>query len=268
MLKFLGVRIKDPSFLLLIRRFLKAGYVDADSLVLTERGTPQGGNLSPILSNVFLHYVLDLWFEKRIKFQTKGACFMVRYADDFICMVQYQENARILEQALRDRFAKFGLELHSDKTRTISFGRYEHKNALLKRRKPNTFNFLGFTHFCGKSRKGKFILGRQTSSKKFCLKIKEMNEWLRKIRSTKKAKEWWPTLVAKLRGHYQYYGVSGNMRLLKRFYYLTVRLTRKWLNRRSQRKSFCWKGFNEYLEHYPLPRPRITHDFYTLSPVM
>ena len=267
MMAFLGVRIKDPSFMLLIRRFLKAGYMDAGLLVPTERGTPQGGNLSPMLSNIFLHYVLDLWFEKKIRPQVRGACYMVRYADDFVCMVQYQDDARHIEQALRERFAKFGLELHSEKTRTISFGRYERENAQRQRRKANTFDFLGFTHFCGKSRNGKFIVGRQTSLKKFRQKCKEMNDWLRKIRNHKKAKELWPILAAKLRGHYQYYGVSGNMRSLNRFYLKTLRLTRKWLNRRSQRKRFYWKGFIEYLNHYPLPRPRIEHNFYTLSPV-
>ena len=267
MMKFLRVRINDPSFLLLISRFLKAGYLDAGVFVSTERGTPQGGNLSPALSNIFLHYVLDLWFEKRIKPQAKGACYLVRYADDFVCMVQYQDDAQYIEQVLRDRFAKFGLELHSEKTRTISFGRYERANAQRQQRRANTFDFLGFTHFCGTSRKGKFIVGRQTSRKKFRQKCTEMNDWLRKIRNHTKAKDWWPTLAAKLRGHYQYYGVSGNMRSLNRLYLMTVRLTRKWLNRRSQRKRFYWKGFIEYLKHYPLPRPRIAHNFYTLSPM-
>ena len=267
MMKFLQVRIKDPSFLLLISRFLKAGYMDAGEFVSTERGTPQGGNLSPALSNVFLHYVLDLWFEKKIRPQARGACYLVRYADDFVCMVQYQDDAQYIEQALRDRFATFGLELHAEKTRTIRFGRYERENAQRQQRKANTFDFLGFTHFCGTSRKGKFIVGRQTSRKKFRQKCQEMNDWLRRIRNHKKAKDWWPTLAAKLRGHYHYYGISGNMRSLNRFYHMTVRLTRKWLNRRSQRKRFYWKGFISYLKHYPLPRPRIAHNFYTLSPV-
>ena len=267
MMKFLQVRIKDPSFLLLISIFLKAGYMDAGVFVSTERGTPQGGNLSPALSNVFLHYVLDLWFEKKIRPQARGACYLVRYADDFVCMVQYQDDAQYIEQALRDRFATFGLELHAEKTRTIRFGRYERENAQRQQRKANTFDFLGFTHFCGTSRKGKFIVGRQTSRKKFRQKCQEMNDWLRRIRNHKKAKDWWPTLAAKLRGHYHYYGVSGNMRSLNRFYHMTVRLTRKWLNRRSQRKRFYWKGFISYLKHYPLPRPRIAHNFYTLSPV-
>ncbi len=268
MMKFLQVRIKDPSFLLLIRRFLKAGYFEAGQIVATEQGTPQGGNLSPILSNIFLHYVLDLWFEKKVKPQARGVCHLVRYADDFICMVQYADDAQRIEQALRERFARFDLELHPEKTRVISFGRYERENAKQQNRRTNTFNFLGFTHYCDTSRRGKFIVGHKTSRKKFRMKCKEMNDWLRRIRNFKKAKEWWPILQAKLRGHYQYYGVSGNMQSLKRFYLLTVRMTLKWLNRRSQRKSFNWKRFEKYLEHYPLPRPKIVHKLYTLSPVV
>ena len=267
MMKFLEVRIKDPSFLLLIRRFLKAGYVETRRIVATERGTPQGGNLSPILSNVFLHYVLDLWFEKEVKPRIGGHGYLVRYADDYLCMVQKMEDALYIERALRERFAKFDLELHPEKTRVISFGRHERENAKRQERKPNTFDFLGFTHYCGKSRKGKFIVGRKTSRKKFRMKCKQMNAWLKAIRNTEKTKEWWPILEAKLRGHYQYYGVSGNMMLLRRFYAVTLRLVRRWLNRRSQRKTFSWKGFTEYLKHYPLPEPRIVHSLYTLSPV-
>ena len=268
MMEFLQVRIQDPSFLLLIRRFLKAGYFEAGRIVAAEHGTPQGGNLSPMLSNIFLHYVLDLWFEKKLKPQTRGTCHLVRYADDFICMVQYAGDSEHIEQALRERFAKFDLELHPKKTRVISFGRYERENAKRQHRRANTFDFLGFTHYCDISRKGKFIVGRKTSVKKFRMKCKEMNNWLRKIRNYRKAKEWWPVLQAKLRGHYQYYGVSGNMRSLRRFYSQTLRMTLKWLNRRSQRKSFNRTSFEKYLEHYPLPEPRIVHNLYTLSPVL
>jgi group II intron reverse transcriptase/maturase len=268
MMEFLQVRIKDPSFLLLIRRFLKAGYCEAGRIVATEQGTPQGGNFSPMLSNIFLHYVLDLWFEKKIKPGARGACHLVRYADDFICMVQYADDAQNIEQALRERFAKFNLELHPEKTRVISFGRYERENAKRWNRKANTFAFLGFTHYCDLSRKGKFIVGRKTSRKKFRMKCRELNNWLRKIRNYRKTKEWWPVLRAKLRGHYQYYGVSGNMQALRRFYALTLRMTVKWLNRRSQRKSYSWQGFCSYLDHYPLPEPKIVHNLYTLSPVV
>ena len=267
LMKFLQVRIKDPSLLLLIKRFLKAGYVEAGMREATEQGTPQGGNLSPTLSNVFLHYVLDLWYERKVKTQIKGKCYMVRYCDDFICMVQNVEDARHIEQMLKERFTKFDLELHPGKTCVIGFGRYERQNAKRQNRKANTFDFLGFTHYCGESRKDKFIVGRVTSRAKFRKKSREMNAWLKAIRNTVKTKEWWPILEAKLRGHYQYYGVSGNMPALRRYYAMTLRLVRKWLNRRSQRKVYSWKCFEEYLKHYPMPTPQIKHNLYTLSPV-
>jgi len=267
LMKCLQVRIKDPSFLLLIQRFLKAGYFEAGHVVATEQGTPQGGNLSPMLSNIFLHYVLDLWFEKRIKRQVRGVCFLVRYADDFVCMVQYQDDAQHVLEALRERFTQFDLALHPEKTRVISFGRYERQNAQRQKRRPNTFDFLGFTHYCDRSRRGKFMVGHQTSRKKFRKKCGELNDWLKAVRNRCPVKEWWSVLKAKLTGHYQYYGISGNMRLLNRYYWLTVRLAMKWLNRRSQKHSFSWEGFEAYLKHYPLPKPRIVHDLYTLSPV-
>jgi RNA-directed DNA polymerase len=267
MIKFLQVRIKDSSFLLLIRRFLKAGYCESGKFIAADQGTPQGGNLSPMLSNIFLHYVLDLWFEKKVIPRVKGACNMVRYADDFICMVEHADEAQRILVALRKRFAKFDLELHPEKTRVISFGRFERERASKQNRRPNTFDFLGFNHYCGKNRKGKFILFRKTSNKKFRMKCKDMNNWLRKIRNYQKTSEWWPILQAKLRGHYQYYGVSGNMLYLKKFYTFTEHMVMKWLNRRRQRKSFNWASFRKYREYYPLPRPRIVHNFYTLSPV-
>jgi RNA-directed DNA polymerase len=266
-IKGLQVRIKDPSFLLIIQRFLKAGYMEDGVFVDTEKGTPQGGNLSPMLSNIFLHYVLDLWFEKKIRPQFRGESYLIRFADDFLNLARYQEDARYIERALRERFKKFSLELHPEKTRVISFGRYERENAERQKRRANTFDFLGFTHYCDKSRRGKFIVGRRTSRKKFRMKCQEMNQWLKAVRNADKVEKWWPILEAKLRGHYEYYGVSGNMRSVNRFYTNTVRLTYKWLNRRSQRKSFNWKGFHQYLESYPLPKPRIVHNMYTLSPV-
>jgi len=267
MMKFLQVRINDSSFLLLIRRFLKAGYLEAGQVISAEQGTPQGGNLSPMLANIFLHYVLDLWFEKKVVPRVRGACNMVRYADDFICMIQHADEAQRIVAALRKRFAKFGLELHPEKTRVISFGRFERERASKQSRRANTFDFLGFTHYCGQNRARKFILFRKTSKKKFRMKCKEMNTWLRKIRNHVKTKEWWPVLQAKLRGHYQYYGVSGNIHSLDQFYSLVERTTLKWLNRRCQCKSFNWEDFRRYREHYPLPQPRIVHNIYTLSPI-
>jgi RNA-directed DNA polymerase len=262
LLKMLEVRIKDPSFLLLIRRFLKAGYIEEGRLVKTKQGTPQGGNLSPMLANIFLHYVLDLWFEKRIKPQMAGEVYLVRYADDFLIMVQKQSDACIIEQALRDRFKKFSLTLHPEKTRTISFSRKEPENAKRQGRKPYTFEFLGFTHYWFRTRQGWYMLSRRTSGKRFRRACQAMNDWLRLIRNWCKTKEWWLILASKLRGHYQYYGVSGNSRMLKVFYYRVVRMVHKWLNRRSQRNRWSWKRFTEYLKHYPLPVPHIMHKLY------
>ena len=262
LLKMLEVRIKDPSFLLLIRRFLKAGYIEEGRLVKTEQGTPQGGNLSPMLANIFLHYVLDLWFEKRIKPQMAGEVYLVRYADDFLIMTQKQSDACMIEQALRDRFKKFSLTLHPEKTRTISFSRREPENAKRQGRKPNTFEFLGFTHYWRRTREGWYMLSRRTNAKRFRRACRAMNEWLRSVRNWCKAKEWWLILASKLRGHYQYYGVSGNSRMLKIFYYQVMRMVHKWLNRRSQRNQWSWEGFIEYLKHYPLPVPHIVHKFY------
>ncbi len=267
LVKCLQVRIKDPSFLLLIQRFLKAGYFEAGQVVATEQGTPQGGNLSPMLSNIFLHYVLDLWFEKRVKRQVRGKCFLVRYADDFVCLVQYQDDAQHILQALHERFTQFDLVLHPEKTRVISFGRYERQNAQRQKRRPNTFDFLGFTHYCDSSLRGKFKVGRQTSQKKFRKKCRELNDWLRAVRNRYPVKEWWSVLKAKLTGHYQYYGISGNMRSLHRYYRRVLQLAMKWLNRRSQKQSFTVEGFWEYLKHYPLPTPRIVHKLNTLSRV-
>jgi len=266
MMKFLQVRIRDSSLLLLIRRFLKAGYMESGLLVRTDEGTPQGGNLSPMLANIFLHYVLDLWFVKRVKPRVAGKCYLVRYADDFVCMVQYRQSADEIERMLRERFAKFGLSLHPEKTRTISFGRYERQNARRQGRRSNTFDFLGFTHFCGHSRKGTFLLGRKTSRSKFRKACKEMNDWLRRIRNVMRIEEIWPILASKLRGHYNYYGVSGNSRMIVRFGYVTIRAVMKWLNRRSQCRSFTWKKFSAYMVHYSLPRPRIVYNIYIPLP--
>jgi RNA-directed DNA polymerase len=267
LVKCLQVRIKDPSFLLLVERFLKAGYFEAGEIVETEQGTPQGGNLSPMLSNIFLHYVLDLWFEKRLKKQVRGVCCLTRYADDFVCMTQYEEDARSILQAIRERFAAFDLALHPEKTRVISFGRNERRTAKREQRRPNTFDFLGFTHYCERSRWGNYKIGRKTSGKKFRKKCRELNEWLKAVRNRCTVKEWWPVLRAKLKGHYQYYGISGNTQALRRFYRFVVHLAWKWLNERSQRRSFTWEQFWGYLKHYPLPEPRIVHNLYTLKPV-
>lgn len=267
MMEFLGRRINDPSFLRIIGRFLIAGYKDSGLLVESVKGVPQGGTLSPMLANVFLHYVLDEWFEKEIKPQVSGECHLVRYCDDFIILVQYKNEAHRLVEMLRSRFEQYDLQLHPDKTRVISFGRYEGVNATKQERRANTFDFLGLTHYCTKSRHGGFLVGRRTSAKKYRKKLRELYLWFKAQRNALKIKELWKMLTAKLRGHYQYYGISGNYRGIYRYYKCSLRIAYKWLNRRSQRKSFNWEQFMQYLTKYPLLKPYIAHRLYKLSTV-
>ena len=266
LMDFIQIRIKDTTFLNLIKRFLKAGYVESGMLVKSDTGTPQGSILSPMLANIFLHYVLDDWFETTVKEHIKGFCALIRYADDFVCVVRYEEDAGRIERGLHNRFHKYGLEIHPTKSRKISFGRFERENAQRQNRRANTFDFLGFTHYCDRSRKGYFKVGRKTSRKKFSAKCRAMNAWLKAVRNHVQTKEWWKILQAKLRGHYQYYGVSENYRGLVRFYQFTLRVLRKWMNRRSQKRKMSCERFTAYLDHYPLPKPKIVHSFY-LSPV-
>jgi len=257
-------RISDKNLLRLLKRFLKAGIIEEGKYVSSEKGTPQGGLISPVLANIYLHYVLDLWIEKVEK--RKFGCYvgMVRYCDDFVVCVQRKDIADQLLLDLKDRLEKFGLELSSEKTRIVEFGRYAKENSKKKGCKPGSFDFLGFTHFCDKSRKGYFKVGRKTARKKFSAKTKEMNQWLKDVRNTSRPEIWWPILEAKLRGHFQYYGVSGNFAGINKFYARTISLVLKWLNRRSQRRSFNWKQFWVYLDRHPLPKPKIYHNLYTL----
>ncbi len=265
MLKFISHRIADKKFLRLVEKFLKAGYMEEGKLCATEEGTPQGGVISPVLANVYLHYALDLWMERKVKEECRGHVEMVRYADDFVICVQYKDEAERILTALRERLAKFGLELAEEKTRRIEFGRYAERNAKAKGRKPESFDFLGFTHYIGKTRGGAFKVGMKTSRKKLNAKLKEMTRWIKAVRNLLPLKDIWKTLKAKLSGHFRYFGVSGNYRGISKYYSGVLSIILKWLNRRSQKKSFSWKTYGKYLEKYPLPKPKIHHDFYGLK---
>jgi RNA-directed DNA polymerase len=263
LLKFLELRIGDPNIIRLIARFLKAGVMEAGIIYGTPEGTPQGGVISPILANVYLHYVLDLWFEKRVRRQSKGEAHLIRYADDFVCCFEYKEDAEAFHTALVDRLKGFGLELAEDKTRIIAFGRHaEDESRKNSGGKPETFDFLGLTHYCSKSRRGWFRVKRRTSRKKFRASMQRCKEWLRKNRN-KPAKELMATLRAKLIGYYRYYGVTDNSKMLNNYLYQVKRLLYKWLNRRSQKRSFDWEAFeNRFLKLSPLPKPRIYVSLY------
>jgi len=261
----LSIRIKDRSLIRLIVRFLKAGIMEEGKVSQTDKGTPQGGNLSPLLANIYLHYALDLWFEKEFKPQLKGYAQLIRYADDFVACFQSKSESELFRQALKTRLEGFGLKIAEDKSRVIEFGRYVWERARKTGERPDTFDFLGLTHYCDKTRNDKFKVGHKTARVKFIQKMKAMNIWLKNIRNRVRLEQWWPVIVAKLTGHYRYYGVSGNYHSLKTFYNQTIKLAFKWINRRSQKKSYNWAQFNRFLQFNPLPKPRIYYQLYTLS---
>jgi len=237
--------------------------MEEGKLIHTDTGTPQGGNLSPMLANVYLHYVLDVWFERKIKKHLRGYAQMLRFADDFVICFQSETESRTFYGQLHERVEKFGLKLSEDKSRIMEFGRY----ASQRGKQVGTFDFLGFTHYCDKARSGKFRVGRKTASKKYRQKLRSMNVWLKNVRNQLPLQEWWPVLEQKLLGHYHYYGMSGNMRSLRAYRTESIRLAYKWVNRRSQKRSYSWKQFNNWLEYNPLPEPKIYHRTYTLSSV-
>ena len=264
MMEFLKHRITDPNLLRIISRFLKGGYMEEGRRYKTDKGTPQGGVISPILANVYLHYVLDLWFEKVVRKQCEGQAYMVRYADDFVCCFQHKREAIQFYESLKLRLKKFNLEIAEDKTKVIPFGRFAENNA--KRTgngKPATFDFLGFTHYCGKSKQGKFRVKRKSSRKKVQGKLKESKEWLKSNRN-KNIHLIMERFRRSLVGYYNYYCITDNSRTVNDFKEKIEILLFKWLNRRSQRKSFTWDKFRLFLQMFPLPKPRIRVNIYEL----
>ena len=266
LLRCIEERVADPNFLWLIRKFLKAGIVEEGKWIKSEMGTPQGAIVSPLLANIYLHYVLDLWFEKRFRPRAEGYVQMIRYCDDLVVVCESRRDAEQFLEELGERFSKFGLKVSEDKTKIIEFGRKTWERSKETGEKLKTFNFLGFTHYCTTSRRGKFIVGHKTSKQSLSYKLRETKEWVKKVRSMIPLKEWWPVLKAKLIGHYNYFGISGNMRCLRQFYGQVISMVFKWINRRSQKKSMNWRHYQGYLQRYPLPTPKIYHTIYTLSP--
>lgn len=261
LLRCLEERIGDPNFLWLIRQFLKAGIMEEGVYLDSESGTPQGGVVSPLLANIYLHYVLDLWFEKKYKKSSNGYMELIRYCDDFVVLFEKQNDAERFLDELRERLAKFGLQVAEDKTRLLEFGRLAFARSRKTDIKADSFNFLGFTHYWKCSRRGKFIMGHKTSKDNLRRKLGDMKEWLKSIRTVPQSL-WYDTLKRKLSGHYNYFGISGNFRCLCQYYHQVVSLLFKWLNRRSQKRSFNWHEYLTHLEKEPLPHPRIMVNIY------
>ena len=265
MIQFLGHRIADKRVLRYVKRFLKAGIMEEGKATASDKGTPQGGIISPVLANIYLHYSLDLWFTRVFQKGCYGQSRMIRYADDFVVCFENQADAIRFRKELDVRLFKFGLEISPEKTKTIEFGPYAQSKAKRRGGKAETFDFLGFTHYCSRSRNGrKFRMKRITSSKKFTAKIRMFRDWL-KANRTLPSDELMAKVASKLRGHFAYYGVTDNSKGINRFANEVRRLLFKWLNRRSQRGSMNWEKFHLFLKKYPLPRPRIMVNLFASS---
>ena len=259
LIRFLEHDIADRKFIGVIKRFLKAGIMENGKTLEKESGSPQGNGASPSLANIYLHYVLDLWFEKVVKKEAKGEAYLIRYADDFVCCFQYKSDAEKFYSSLPERFAKFGLELAMEKTKILEFGRFAKRNRSIRGEgKPETFNFLGFTLYCSEdSRKQFFRVKVKSDRKKVTSKLKKLNEWLKTHRHLE-VKDIITKINQALDGYYRYYGVTDNIKSLEQFRYQVVKFLYKWLNRRSQRKSYTMKSFGErVLSILPVIKPKV-----------
>jgi group II intron reverse transcriptase/maturase len=260
---FLDRRVRDGVVRRVIGKWLNAGVMEDGAVWYPEAGTPQGGVISPLLSNLYLHEVLDRWFEHEVKPRLKGRAFVVRYADDAVLGFEYEEDARRVMAVLAQRFGRYGLTLHPEKTRLVEFRSPERGDG-----PPDDgahpgrhFDMLGFTHFWARSRKGRWMVKRKTAKARFGRAVKRMAQWCREQRHAPLAEQQ-AALNRKLRGHYAYYGVTGNARALSRFLHMTERSWRKWLNRRNHRAHMSWVRFKPLLVRYPLLPPRVVHSIY------
>jgi group II intron reverse transcriptase/maturase len=253
-------RVSDNSILRLIGKWINVGVVDEGRLLTSETGVGQGQVISPFLANVYLHHVLDRWFEDEVKRRLKGKAFLVRYMDDAVICFQNAEDAQKVQEVLAKRFSNYGLTLHPQKTRLIAFGRSAQAEAERLKIKPETFDFLGYTHFMARSRRGQFMIKVKTMKKRLKRSLKAVVTWCKEHRHDPIAEQH-AALNAKLRGHYQYYGRASNYQSLWQFSKAVRGAWKKWLNRRTRGTTLYWEQYNRLLERYPLLRPRITHTF-------
>lgn len=254
--KFIESRIKDPNITRLVRRMLKAGIMVDLQYKETEEGSGQGSICSPIIANIYMHYVLLWWFKEKVQPTLRGYSGIINYADDFVVCFQYKDDAERFYERLKHRMKYFGLELEEKKSRLIEFGRFAEDNCKRQGKKPETFDFLGFTHYCSKSRNGKFRVKRKTSKKKFAKKCKEVHRWIGRMRTMELA-EIIKKLNQMLVGYYHYYGITDNSRKISDFRFRVIKSLFFWLNRRSQKNSYTWEEFSKMLRMYPLAQPRI-----------
>jgi group II intron reverse transcriptase/maturase len=262
--EMLSRRIRDGVLKRLIGKWLKAGVLEDGCLHRPKAGSPQGGVISPILSNVYLHYVLDTWFEQEVLRRLKGRGFLVRFADDAVMGFECESDARRVLEVLAKRFARFGLTLHPTKTRLVRFTRPPYRDRPKGRGpsvRPGTFDLLGLTHYWGRSLRGNWIVKRKTARDRLSRSLRRINQWCRKHRHQKLADQH-KALCLKLQGHYAYYGITGNYAALLCFWYGVQRSWKKWLSRRSQRAYLDWPRFQRLLERYPLPAPVVVHSVY------
>jgi RNA-directed DNA polymerase len=259
---FLQYRVRDGVITRLIGKWLKAGVLEQGALSYPEAGTPQGGSASPLLSNLYLHYVLDLWFAQEVIPRLRGRAFMTRFADDVVMGFALKEDAERVRSVLPKRLGKYGLRIHPDKTRLVAFGRPTGTSES----KPGTFDFLGFTHYWGKSRRGKWVIKRKTAQQRFSRGLKRITEWCRHNRH-RPVVEQHQELCQKLRGHFAYYGITGNDLWLRKFRQGVKRAWQKWLHRRSRSSTdMPWDRFNRLLQRYRLPPARVVHSIYAVKP--
>jgi len=248
-------KIKDTKFMRYINRMFKSGILTEGELRISEEGVPQGSICSPILANIFAHYAIDKWIEEMIKPNCKGKVALFRYADDAVICCQYASDAHRIRKTLGRRLEKFKLQLNEEKTKLVSFD----KKLASQGVQQGSFDFLGFTFYWGKSRAGRIIPKLRTRAKTMKTKLNKVTEWFKQIRNEMSLKEIWNIFRAKLRGHVQYYGVSHNAAQVNKFLHEAMRIGFKWLNRRSQRKSFNWNKFNLFIKLNPLPKVKIIH---------
>ncbi len=257
MMRFVEHRVGDPRILNLIRRWLKVGVLEDGEVHTSTEGTPQGGAISVLLSNVYLHYVLDLWFEKAIKPRLDGEAYLIRYIDDFVVCFQHQRDAERFQAVLSHRLHKFHLDLEPTKTRLIAFGRFAQRDAQAQgRKKPDTLYFLGFTHYCTRNRHGGFMVGRKTEKSRVRRTIQRLQATMRQIRHDR-LEDQVHTINQLLPGHYAYFGMAGNLPSLQQVYRVATRYWRRMLSRRSQKSTVTWSMFQRILARLPLRRPKL-----------